>query len=70
MRFVSRVLFYSANVKGLMFILPLSVASWFFGLYAVYLASLPMFSIFSALNIALGISVFLFHTLGNPKVCI
>ncbi len=51
-----------------MIILPISVASWFFGLFAVYHANLAMFSLVSALNMALGISIFVFHSLGNPKV--
>ncbi len=47
----------------------MNVASWFFGLFAVYYANLAMYSIVSALNISLGVSIFVFHASGNPWVC-
>ncbi len=61
-------LVFSANTKGLMVILPINLAAWWIGMSAVYYANLAMYSTVSALNISLGISIFVFHALGNPRV--
>ena len=57
-----------ANQKGLLLTIPANVGSWFVGLYAVYSANIPLYTIVFALNLILAIAIFSFHTLGNPKV--
>ncbi len=59
---------FSVNSKGVFLILPLNMATWFVGSQAVYAMNLPLFGTVAILNLCLGIAIFAFHTLGNPRV--
>lgn len=61
--------FCSVNQKSIPIVLGLNVASWFVGLFATYYVNLYLFTVVSALNIALGVVIIIFHVMGNPKVC-
>ncbi len=62
------ILIFRANQKGLLILIPVTFAAWFTGAFAVHYQNVALFSVVSALNMTLGICIFIFHTLGNPKV--
>ena len=57
-----------ANGKGLLVLLPLNVATWLVGAQAVYAVNVSLYTSVFLLNLFLGGAIFLFHSLGNPKV--
>lgn len=54
--------------KGMLFIVPLSAASWLMGSIAVYTQNVGMYGSVSAVNASLGAAIFAFHSLSNDKV--
>lgn len=56
------------NQRSLLFIIPASVAAWFMGLFAIYSQLFSMYVVVFWLNIGLGLTVLVFHMLGNHKV--
>lgn len=52
----------------MIFILPLQVASWFMGLMATYFANIVLYVTVLSLNVALAVSIYLFHFLGDRQV--
>ncbi len=45
-----------------------NVGSWFFGSIAIYHQNIALYGAVFALNITLGIVIWLFHTFGNEQV--
>ncbi len=48
--------------------MPLSVGSWFIGLFAVYYQKIAVYTVVFGLNIAIGVAIFVFHSLGDKQV--
>ena len=59
---------FSANQKAMYLVLPMELAAWCLGSVAVHYMNLPMFGTVFIVNIVLGVTIFVFHTLGNLEV--
>ena len=59
---------FRANQKGVLIVLAASIGSWFMGAMAIFYVKVAIYTIVTGLNITVGVTVFMFHTLGNPKV--
>ncbi len=51
-----------------LYIIPLNIATGLLDAWAVYSVSLPLYSVAFIMNTSLAVAIFVFHTLGNPKV--
>lgn len=56
------------NQKGVNVVILANIAAWFLGTFASFYVRVYLYIFVFVANVCLGVAIFVFHTMGNPRV--